>query len=78
MAQATTADVDGDGTMTVDDLYGFVSAPKQVLPNFWMAAGEKSIAKDKDDLPYLNIDGNERFFGVVEKVFQMMWDGRCV
>ena len=75
MAQATTADVDGDGTMTVDDSYGFVSSPKQVLPNFWMAAGEKSIAKDKDDLPYLNIDGNERFFGVVEKVFQMMWDG---
>ena len=75
MAQATTADVDGDGTMTVDDSYGFVSSPKQVLPNFWMAAGEKSIAKDKDDLPYLNIDGNERFFGIVEKVFQMMWDG---
>ena len=38
MAQATTADVDGDGTMTVDDSYGFVSSPKQVLPNFWMGS----------------------------------------
>ncbi len=75
LAQKATDEVDGDNLMTDADSYGFVSVPKQVLPNFWISAGEQCIAKDENDLPHLNISGNERFYSVFEKLFGMMWDG---
>ena len=75
MAQSVISDLDGDGTMTrASDSWGFMSEPKQVLPNFWISAGELSIAKDAKDLPYLNISGNDRFFTIFDKVYAIMWD----
>jgi len=75
MAQSVISDLDGDGTMTrASDSWGFMSEPKQVLPNFWISSGEMSIAKDAKDLPYLNIEGNDRFFAVFDKVYKIMWD----
>ena len=75
MGRSVISDLDGDGTMTrASDSWGFMSEPKQVLPNFWISAGELSIAKDEKDLPYLNISGNDRFFTVFEKVYGIMWD----
>ena len=75
-AAAVTAvmDVDGDGSMTSADSYGFTSVAKQILPCFWMAAGEQSIAKDEADIPYLNVMGNERFLSVFERMYAVMWD----
>ena len=45
-------DLDGDGKMTVEDQHGYISTSRMVLPNFWMAAGVKTIYKDADDIPY--------------------------
>lgn len=75
MAQVTTFEVDGDGELTVNDSWGYFSEPKQVLPNFWISAGELTIAKDDQDLPYLNITGNDRFFTLFDKMYNIMWDG---
>jgi len=61
-------DLNGDGTMTIDDQWGYTSHPKQVLSNFWIAAGEKSIKKDADDMPYIAMK-EERFVSVIEKAF---------
>jgi hypothetical protein len=44
-----------------------------VVPNFYIAAGEMSIKKDADDIPYLAV-GEPRFLSVWEKVYQMMYD----
>lgn len=73
-AAVSVRDLDGNGEMTEDDAWGFTSVAKQILPCFWMAAGEQSIAKDENDIPYLNVLGNERFFSVFEKLFSVMWD----
>ncbi len=75
MAQTTTFEVDGDGVLTTKDSWGYFAEPKQVLPNFWISAGELSIAKDENDLPYLNITGNDRFYSVFDKMYSIMWDG---
>ncbi len=75
MAQTTTFDMDGDGVMTRADSWGYFSEPKQVLPNFWISAGELTIAKDEQDLPYLNITGNDRFFSIFDRMYNIMWDG---
>ncbi|MBR4895446.1 MAG: hypothetical protein IKZ41_03385 [Clostridia bacterium] len=73
-AKAAVRDVDGDGTMTEADSWGFTSVAKQILPCFWMSAGEQSIAKNEKDLPYLNIEGNERFFNIFGRMYAVMWD----
>ena len=73
-AKTAVRDVDGDGSMTDADSWGFTSVAKQILPCFWMAAGEQSIAKDEKDLPYLNIEGNERFYNVFNRMYSVMWD----
>jgi len=73
-AVTAVMDVDGDGKMTIADSYGFTSVAKQILPCFWMSAGEESIAKDASDIPYLNVMNNERFLSIFERMFSIMWD----
>lgn len=73
MMKAVTRDMNGDGSMTDDDQWGFLSHPKQVSPNFWIAAGEMSILKDADDRPVINMT-NERFVDVFNKTFALTWD----
>ena len=74
MMKSVTQDRDMDGQMTEADIYGYVAHSKQVLPNFWIAAGEKSIRKDEEtDMPYLAM-GSERFIEVVDRVFDITWD----
>ena len=75
MAQVTTYEVNGDGMTTIDDSWGYFAEPKQILPDFWISSGELSIAKDENDLPYLNINGNNKFFEIFEKMYSVMWDG---
>jgi len=74
MAKKTTLDVNGDGIMDKEDSYGMISVPKQIPPCFWIAAGELSVSKDADDYPYFNIPGNDRFFNLMDKIYEMMWD----
>ena len=68
LMKQVVSDINGDGAMTEDDQWGYTSHPKQVLPNFWIAAGEKSIKKDSSDMPYIAMN-EERFVSVIEKAF---------
>lgn len=73
MGQKATFEVDGDGTMTDKDSYGFVSTPKQVLPCFWIAFGERTISQDETETFILN--ESEPFFDTLYKTFNVMRDG---
>lgn len=72
---AVVQDLNGDGKFDDADQYGITSHPKQVLPNFWIASGLKTIEKDSDDLPYLSLEGNEHFASLYERILDMMWNG---
>ena len=72
MMKTATQDANGDTIMDENDNYGYSAHPKQVLPGFWIAAGEMSIKKDENDLPYLAM-GEERFTNVWNKVFDMTY-----
>ncbi len=74
MAKLATYD-DGDGEMTVADSYGYVSSSKQILPDFWIAGGTTAIKLDKDNLPYVDIETNERLHNIIDKCLSMFWDG---
>ena len=72
MMKTATQDANGDTKMDENDNYGYCAHPKNVLPSFWIAAGEMSVKKDEDDRPYLAM-GEERFTNVWNKVFDMTY-----
>ena len=72
MCKAVTSDLDGDGTMTKDDLWGYVARSSDVLPGFWIGAGVKASEHDSEDIPQ-NMMGTERFINVIEKIFDITW-----
>lgn len=75
MMKTVARDVDSDGEMTENDIYGYIAHSKNVLPNFWIAAGEKSIVKNENDEPVVAM-GQERFINVVQRVFEITWDAK--
>ncbi|MBQ8577137.1 MAG: hypothetical protein IJ449_04110 [Clostridia bacterium] len=73
MMTDVVSDINGDGVMDISDRWGYLSHSKQVIPNFWISAGEMSILKDENDIPYINMT-NERFVDVWNKCFDITWD----
>jgi len=73
MMKPVINDLNGDGIMDGNDRYGYLANPKEVLPNFWIAAGAFSVGKDGGDIPYLAM-GNEKFINAFDKTFSMLWD----
>lgn len=74
MAKVVANDINGDGVQDPTDMYGFISPPKQVLPNFWIAAGEESIKKDSDGYLYFSIPGDTHFADVFDRIYEIVWD----
>ena len=74
MARAAVKDVDGDGVVSENDIYGLLSMTKYVLPCFWVAAGVQSIAKSSDDIPQFTLRTDEKFANVIEKIFAITYD----
>lgn len=72
MMKTATQDANGDTVMDENDNYGYCANPKNVLPSFWISAGEMSVKKDEDDLPYLAM-GEERFVNVFQKIYDITY-----
>ncbi|MBQ2709451.1 MAG: hypothetical protein IJF67_14370, partial [Clostridia bacterium] len=70
-------DVNGDTVMDDQDVWGYTAHPKMVAPGFWIGAGVTTIAKDKDDVPYISMK-EQRFVDVFERVFQLAHDSGAV
>ena len=70
LAKAGTIDLDGNGTMTATDAWGYVARQNDVLPAFWISAGIKLIEKDKDDIPQSNLK-SEKFITAFQKIFDI-------
>lgn len=74
MAKAVIADLDGDGAMTDKDQYGITARPNTALNNFITAARERAVVLDEDNVPHLNIEGNDRLFEIFDRVSALYWD----
>jgi len=74
MAKAAVKDLDGNGEMDQNDVFGLYSADKQVLPCFWIAAGVQSISKSGDDIPLFTLREDEKFAAVIDKIFAVTYD----
>lgn len=74
LASVATSDINGDGKYTQDDKYGIIGTPNFVGYTLTLAAGVKSVNKDEDNFPVFNIDTDNKFIEVFNKVFEIMWD----
>ena len=72
MAKVGSLDIDGDAKFTDKDAWGYVARSSDVLPGFWVGGAVTASAKDDDDIPQ-NMMGTERFFNVIDKIFDMLW-----
>ncbi|MCL2814587.1 MAG: hypothetical protein FWD23_08305 [Oscillospiraceae bacterium] len=67
MAKSAARDIDGDGKMTEADNWGILSEHYYIAQSFWVSAGVCLIEKDKDDIPYFAVPGNQRFFDIADR-----------
>ncbi len=73
MVKKTTVDLDGDSQMNENDLYGLHALTKQVLPGFWIGAGELSVEKNENDEPAFNLASDAHFAEVIDKIFDITY-----
>ena len=72
MMDVVRNDIDGDGSMTAKDNYGYLSHTKMVLPSFWIGAGETSMTINAEGVPELTVT-DERFLSVFDKIFEITY-----
>nr|MBQ4319232.1 hypothetical protein [Clostridia bacterium] len=65
MASKVTKDLNGDGVMDANDLYGYVADPLNIL-FMYFGTGETLTAKDENDLPYASVN-NERTIRYIDR-----------
>lgn len=69
-----SADINGDGKMTIDDRFGFATQNDSAFGT-WSYSTDLSVAEyDKDGRPIITID-NEKTYEVVEKLYSIMYEG---
>lgn len=77
MGRVVASDLDGDGNIKWDiDQYGFVTHESS-CEGFFFGSGCNIIAKDDEDIPYLNMS-DERVITVIEKATPMISDKTLV
>lgn len=67
-------DMDGDGSMSLDDFWGFI-AGRDIPTAFFNGAGSTFASKEKD-MPVYTFD-NEYNYAVTEKIIELMNDDTC-
>ena len=71
LGKDVTADLNGDGILNSDDRYGLGTYDIRSSPIFmWLAADIHVVDKDANDVPYLNVYGNEKFVSVMEWTYK--------
>ncbi len=66
-------DENSSDTRDSSDYYGYLADQRMVLPHFLVASEVLSVYKDDNDYPVLNFE-NEKFYDVLTRVFEVMWD----
>ena len=77
MMKAVVSDINGDGTMDREDRYGLLSAAKQILPCFWISAGQESMKMDTNDYPVFSLLSDENFQSVFVEIFDLVYENNA-
>ncbi|MBR5870745.1 MAG: hypothetical protein IKZ09_06885 [Clostridia bacterium] len=71
MMMAAVSDINGDGKMNAEDRYGLLSTAKQILPCFWIAAGQQSMKMDANDYPTYSMLSDEVFQTIFVEIIDL-------
>lgn len=67
-ARLVTADLDGDSLMGENDQYGIIGSADYLYASIYNGAGELTIRKDKDGIPYFAAQSSERLADIIEGI----------
>ncbi|MHB1153115.1 MAG: hypothetical protein ACYCWE_16070 [Eubacteriales bacterium] len=67
-----TIDLDGNGIIDENDMYGFLGK-HDVTASFYMGGGGTFVSKDEDDMPYISFE-SEKNYDIVFKIFEIVYD----
>ena len=67
-ARLVTADLDGDSSMGNNDQYGIIGCADYLYASIYNGAGELTIRKDKDGIPYFAAQSSERLATIIEGI----------
>ncbi|MDD4773307.1 MAG: hypothetical protein PHZ09_06835 [Eubacteriales bacterium] len=67
-----TVDLDGNGIIDENDMYGFLGK-HDVTASFYMGGGGTFVSKDEDDIPQISFE-SERNYDIAMKVFEIIYD----
>lgn len=73
LIQDVTRDLDGDGKLTPEDMWGFATQQEAYL-GFYYACDETIIGRDKDGMPMLDL-ASDRFYRVYETIVDVLRKG---
>ncbi len=71
MAEDVTMEVEGSDD---ENIYGYLSQPKAVLPGFWIGSGMLSIEKNAEDLPEFVLPENTAFVDLFDLMYEITYD----
>ena len=69
-------DTNGDSKFTQEDTYGYLATIKNVLPSFWIGAGEITIELNEEGIPAMTMK-DERFVNIIDRIFTMTYDNNA-
>ena len=69
MSRSAATDLNGDGVMDDADRYGIVTYTDLFGDMIWGSCGIRTVTKDPDGMLILNVDGNEKFFSILDKCY---------
>ena len=74
-AQKVTKDVDGNSIYDENDIYGLIGSSDWMFAGIYNGAGELTIRKNSDDIPYFASGSSERFANIIEELLNQLNSG---
>lgn len=75
IAKSVTRDINGDGIMDDNDLWGIIAWPDEFYPAMWADIDNPLVKKGEDGLPYFNVPGNMRLTDIFNKLYDRSNEG---
>ena len=77
-AQKVAEDLDGNGVYNEADRYGIIGTADYLFASIYNGAGEMTVRKDNDDIPYFAAITSERFTNVIDQLLNEMNGGHHI
>ena len=75
IAKNITRDLNGDGILDDNDLWGIIAWPDEFYPAMWADVNNPLVQKDEDGFPFFNVPGNMRLADIFDRLYTRSNEG---